>query len=244
MVGSRSVPSSSAAGLPSQKSIIDFSTRIEKALLSKNILTMRFDNTARMQQLDGILKPNKSSRRLKAKGDGSGESLKSGLSTLAESTNFSSGASISRCSVSSRGSRTRRSAAKVRPLSLGCKDVVVLQQSWNQLKASQVSERSIGENILASSGQTSSPERMESLSKLIVETIDSIVSLAGPNLFDEDFETSRLAWIEQDLDPCLVSKVLIDSLRACTVEDIFSDNVLEAWKSTVVPLVNSWGNLN
>lgn len=228
---------------------------------------MRFDNNARMQQLDGILKPKKSSRSCKSSGlsissKGGGESLASSkngkkstseVSTAAESTLYSGGASVSRCSVSSRGSRSRRSTTKTR-LQLGCKDVVILQQSWNRLKISQVSERSIGENVMfrlmenmseqKSSGQSVTPERIESLSKLIVETIDSIVALAGPNLFEEDFESLRSIWIEENLDPCQVSKVLMNGLGASAVEDIFSDNAWEAWKSTVVPLVNSWGNLD
>ena len=134
----------------------------------------------------------------------------------------------------------------------GCKDVVLLQQSWNQWKASQVSSRNIGGNILfllskshsdtASGVEGVSAERSKAVSHLLVETIDAIVALAGPNLFEEDFERLRTVWIEEKIDPCQVSKVLLDGLRASTAEDIFSDLVLWAWKATVVHLIESWGD--
>ena len=84
------------------------------------------------------------------------------------------------------------------------------------------------------------PDRIDHYAKLIVETIDSILSLLGPNLFEEDFENLRLVWVDEGLHPALVSKVLLDGLRDSTTQDIFSDNVLQAWLSTVVQLLRSW----
>ena len=215
---------------------------------------MRFDNRSRMQQLDGILHPKKSLKGCTSKAfkeDGSRTSSHksrkkpSDTSTYAGSTAYSTGvASVSRCSVSSHGSRSRRSA---RPCLLGCKDVVTVQQSWGQLKAAQTTENNIGGNILKryySFSNKVPPERMESLSKLLVDTIDAIVSSAGPNLFEEDFECLRLIWIEEKLDPCHVSKVMLEGLRSSTVEKLFSENTVKAWENTVVRLINSWGHLN
>ena len=141
-----------------------------------------------------------------------------------------------------------------RQCSIGCKQIVLLQNSWGKLKASQINETDIGENILfrlietkawAASKSVSTmknfrPDRIDDFAKLFVETIDSIVSLAGPNLFEENFENLRLVWIDEGLHPALVSSVLLDGLRDSTTQDIFSNNVLQVWSSTVVQLLKSW----
>ena len=238
--------------------------------------TMRFDNSARMQQLDGILKPKKS-RKSKASGlsvssgksgeesrtssRGSsgrkGKDLISDASTYAESTAHNTTTSASRSSLCSRGSRSLQSkCSKTGPV--GCKHVVLLQDSWDKLKASQINEADIGENIMFrlidskawsesksfSAMKNFHPDRIDYFAKLILATIDSIVSLAGPNLFEEDFEKFRLVWIDEGLRPLQVSSVLLDGLRDSTTQDIFSENVLQAWLSTIVQLLISWETNN
>lgn len=246
-------------------------------------ITMRFDNTARMQQLDEILKSQKprkckastgrsigstgknsknedeggsrassqnSSGRCKNKGKHTDDVL-SDASTARNTTSSVSRGSI--CSRDSLSLQSRRSMGR-RQCSIGCKQIVLLQNSWGKLKASQINETDIGENILfrlietkawAASKSVSTmknfrPDRIDDFAKLFVETIDSIVSLAGPNLFEENFENLRLVWIDEGLHPALVSSVLLDGLRDSTTQDIFSNNVLQVWSSTVVQLLKSW----
>eukprot|EP00977_Amphora_coffeiformis_P008279 scaffold1872_cov262-Amphora_coffeaeformis.AAC.11 len=244
---------------------------------------MRFDNSARMQQLDGILKPK--SKKCKASSGRSissasknsktgdeesrassrassgrssilkGKHTKDVLSDASTARTNTASTSASRSSVCSRDSLQSRSTTGSRGEGpIGCKQVVLLQESWDMLKASQINETDIGENILYRLIETKAwtesnsfstmthfhVDRIDYFAKLFVETIDNIIALAGPNLFDEDFESLRLVWIDEGLHPALVSRVLLDGLEDSTTQDIFSDNVLQAWLSTVVELLRSW----
>lgn len=225
----------------------------------QNSKTMRFDNSARMQQLDCILKPKKSSSRCKAgsrsrsgKGDnGSRASSASSGDVLSEVSGDRSATAYNTLSNSSHHSavsRTRhsqsRSVHSVNSRAPGCKQVVRLQESWRRLKAMQASEQDIGKNIMSRVMGEVNPsfDRTKDLEVLIVETIDSIVSQAGPSLFDEDFENLRLTWVEKGLDSCQVAGVLLDGLSDSAEKDIFSENTVRAWQTTVVELLSEWGS--
>lgn len=227
---------------------------------------MRFDNAARMKQLDGLLKSKKTDKRHKTggrsprKGEGSSAGSKKNLgdsSTFSGSTAYhtmgSHSSVASRNSAVSRSSSSHHSAGRTRPP--GCKEVLHIQESWGLLKSDQVTVDAIGENIIFRmieakhnsrshpDSKSIHPDAIEECSKLIVASIDQIVSLAGPGLFEEDFEHLRHDWLEAGLDPYQVSRVLLDGLRDSVVRvGMFSDTVSQAWQATVVTLTCRWAS--
>ena len=218
---------------------------------------MRFDNSARMQQLDVIMKSKKtSSRRCKggtrstsSRKSDSGSRASSGSDVLSDVSSSRAHNTLSGSSHHSRLSRSSHSASSRAP---GCKHVVRLQESWRRLKEEQVSETDIGKNIITRLIESASkapqnesifePDDIENLAMLLVETIDAIVIQAGPTLFEEDFESVRMSLDQTGVDSCQVAEVLLEGLRDSSKEDTFSDNTVRAWQCTVVDLLFDWGD--
>jgi hypothetical protein len=125
-----------------------------------------------------------------------------------------------------------------------------LQQSWQALYAS--SGDVIGENVLlcllhdnperkAKLGIVSfRSDRFAEMSQLVTESLDTIVTHAGPALLEEDFDYLRVSWIAQGLEPSAVANVLLDSLTQSSPDRSLEPDAQHAWETTVVSVLHSW----
>jgi hypothetical protein len=80
---------------------------------------------------------------------------------------------------------------------------------------------------------------------LLVDTLDAVISHAGPDIVLENFEIWQTQWTTKGLSGRTVSKVLLDSVR-----EFFSlskndssratEPTVHAWECIVVPVLRQW----
>lgn len=77
------------------------------------------------------------------------------------------------------------------------------------------------------------------LATLLVDTLEALVSHAGPDLWQESFAPWRVQWTAQGLSGSAVAAVLETSLREAWPESTRPATV-QAWQCTVVPVLQQW----
>lgn len=135
-------------------------------------------------------------------------------------------------------------------------DTLHVQSSWQQLqlqyptttKAHGILGKSILLRMIQADPKTRTTlgitsfrsPRVQELVLLLWSTIDSIVTHAGPSLWDEDFHYWQVQWVAAGLDSTLVALVLIDSIQEHATTTNWTSAVERAWQRTVVTVLARW----
>jgi hypothetical protein len=219
---------------------------------------MKFDNSARMEQLQVILKSNKKSSsrhhdKTRQKGSDAGSSGRHDTSTIKtaalaqRSYNTTRPRTSSVCTNESSTSSTRSNDKKKTPT---IKQIMNVQESWDKLKAAQQRghEDNIGECIVLclmrnTRARISRPQ-ICIWATFVYETLDAMVCQMGPSLFEEKWDDYSITFIDKGLDAWQLSKVVLEGLRESNPrneqDDIVTPDVEEAWQATIVALLATW----
>lgn len=128
-----------------------------------------------------------------------------------------------------------------------------VQQAWQQWRASDggfdirlfeqvfFAMMEVQPNVRTRLGIASlrSP-RFAQVARLLVDGIEAILMTWD---MDDELDSWRCIWKSEDLDPFLVSKVWMDSLRATGVSCASGDDqglCVQAWEETVLSVLRKW----